>query len=103
MGLAHDGRKQGRCEQGATAGGACDAESAPGRFGPTSNDCLPAGASVGELAVDLLPMTTGRVSLQAEAACKLTRSGLADRCFCPGQPQPNACDQPPATHASKQS
>lgn len=91
-GTAHDGRKDGRCDGGAAPGAPCDAESAKARFGATSNDCPPAGTSVGELAIDLLPLTTGTLRVEAGTDCKRKRPGLHDACFCAGQPQPNDCD-----------
>ncbi len=45
----HDGRKDGKCDGGATPDAPCDAESGSGRFGATSNDCLPQGTSIGRL------------------------------------------------------
>jgi hypothetical protein len=87
----HDGRKEGKCEGGATADAPCDAQSGSGRFGATSNDCLPLDTSVGRLPVDLQPLTTGKVRVEAQAQCKRRRPGLKDTCFCPGQPLPSDC------------
>jgi hypothetical protein len=90
--IANDGRKDGRCDRGPSAGNACDANAASTLFGTTSNDCLPPPASaVGTLAIDLAPLTTGSVRLVAERDCKLRRPGLADRCTCAEQRQPNEC------------
>jgi hypothetical protein len=60
-------------------------------FGSTSNDCLPGGSSVGDLSIDITPLTTGTVTMTASVDC--ARSGFpAGSCFCPGQIQPNACN-----------
>ena len=88
----NDGRKDGRCEGGASSGAPCDTNAASALFGASSNDCLPAStASVGDLAVDLLPMTTGAARLEAKADCKRKQPGPSGRCFCPAQAQANEC------------
>lgn len=98
--IANDGVKDGLCDGGATPGAACDVGGTSERFqdsggappdaGRTSNDCLPSGNSVGELAIDLNPLTTGAVSVRASVDC--VSSFFADgSCFCPGQVQANAC------------
>jgi hypothetical protein len=87
---ANDGRKEGRCERGPARAKPCDAHGTSAVFGTTSNDCPPPGSSVGELAIDLAPLTTGAVRREADVACR--RAGQDGRCFCPGQLQPNACD-----------
>jgi hypothetical protein len=89
---AHDGHKDGHCEGGKHPGAPCDAESASAIFGASSNDCPPVGTSVGELNIDLMPLTTGNVRSEADMNCRKTRPGLADKCYCVDQPQPNACD-----------
>ena len=46
----------------------CDAHGASTLFGATSNDCEPsAGKNVGELTIDLAPLTTGDAKLEADA------------------------------------
>ena len=85
-GTANDGRKDGRCDAGPSAGEACDANAASALFGATSNDCLPPPASiVGTLAIDLAPLTTDGVRLAAERPCGFHRPGLADHCACADQ------------------
>ena len=87
-----DGRKDGRCEGGASSGALCDANAVSPLFGSSSNDCLPARtASVGDLTVDLLPMTTGAARLEAMADCKRKQPGPSGRCFCAAQAQANEC------------
>lgn len=88
----NDGRAEGHCSGGASEGKPCDANAMSKLFGATSNACLPLPAAViGTLAIDLAPLTTGSVHLTADATCVHGRSGL-DHCFCPEQPQANACD-----------
>ena len=87
----NDGRKDGRCDAGPARGTPCDAQSMSTIFGPTSSDCLPPGSSVGELAIDLTPLTTGAVRRDAGIDCRRD-PGRTGRCFCAGQSQPNACD-----------
>src|SRR5262249_32496378 len=93
----NDGVPEGTCIGGTTPDAACDAQgddpqfdTAAGNQGVTSNDCLPRGSSVGELAVDLAPLTTGATSLTAHVDC-LSGAFPAGSCMCPGQVQPNAC------------
>jgi hypothetical protein len=89
----NDGRADGRCEGGESAGKPCDANAVSRLFGATSNACLPkSSAGIGSLTIDLAPLTTGTVQLTADATCKSKRGSLADHCYCAGQPQPNACD-----------
>ncbi|HEY2389500.1 MAG TPA: hypothetical protein VGK30_21300 [Candidatus Binatia bacterium] len=89
----NDGRADGRCAGGESAGKPCDANAVSKLFGATSNACLPPStAGIGSLTIDLAPLTTGSVHLTADAACKTRRPGMADHCYCAGQPQPNACD-----------
>jgi len=89
----NDGRADGRCAGGESAGTPCDANAASKLFGASSNACLPpAAATIGSLAIDLAPLTTGSVHLTADGRCAHRRPGMIDHCYCPGQPQPNACD-----------
>ncbi len=96
----NDGVKDGTCSGGTTPGAACDVAGISDRFqntdagpdfGMTSNDCLPAGGSVGDLAIDLSPLSTGTITLDANLDC-LSGAFPPSSCFCPGQVQPNACD-----------
>ena len=50
----------------------------------------PTGSSVGELNIDLNPLSTGTVSIDANVNC-LSGAFLPGSCYCPGQVQPNAC------------
>jgi hypothetical protein len=93
----NDGVKGGTCDGGATPGAACDVGGITAPFettgpenGHTSNDCLPTGSSVGELALDLNPITTGATALTASVAC-LSGAFPGTQCHCPNQVQPNAC------------
>ncbi len=87
----NDGQKGGTCHGGtATVGAPCDVNGVSAEFGSTSNDCLPTGSSVGDLAIDLAPLTTGTLSITADQAC--VAAGSVEPCFCPGQNRPNACD-----------
>ena len=93
----NDGVKGGTCDGGTTPGAACDVNgisdlfNAAGQdFGATSNDCLPTGSSVGELNIDLDPLTTGTISIDANVNC-LSGAFPAGSCFCPSQVQPNSC------------
>ncbi len=88
--VPNDGFPGGACEGGTTPGGACDAKGINPRFGTTSNDCLPTGSSVGELDIDLAPLTTGTTSLAAEVDC-LSGDFPAGSCHCANQDQPNSC------------
>ena len=97
----NDGVRDGTCRGGTTPGAACDvggisdlfqnADGVGSDFGMLSNDCLPAGSSVGDLDIDVSPLTTGTVTVDASIDC---RSGAfaPGSCFCPGQVQPNACE-----------
>lgn len=88
----NDGRKQGRCDGGASAGQPCDVNSASTLLGKTSNDCLPAAdAAAGTIAIDLAPLTTGTTRLTADRGCK-GRGIAGNRCFCADQARPNECD-----------
>jgi hypothetical protein len=94
----NDGRKQGRCVGGATAGAACDAHGVSTLHGATSTDCLPIpGANVGELAIELMPLTTGDARLQAKLSCKAQVGKDLPRCFCPAQVQGSACIEEPCS------
>lgn len=98
----NDGVKGGTCDGGTTPGAACDvggisdlfqnAGGAPPDAGSTSNDCLPTGSPVGNLAIDLNPLTTGTVSADASVNC--LNSSFGATCYCPGQIQPNSCINP---------
>jgi hypothetical protein len=86
----NDGDKGGTCDGGKAPGAACDVNGVSEVFGSTSNDCLPTGSSVGELGIDLAPLTTGTVSVTADQTC--VSVGSVGQCFCPSQNRPNACD-----------
>ena len=96
----NDGVKGGTCDGGKTPGAACDvggisdlfqnAGGAPPDAGRTSNDCQPSGSSVGELNIDLNPLTTGTVTTDASVNC-LSSAFPAGSCYCTGQVQANAC------------
>ena len=93
----NDGVKGGTCSGGTTPGAACDVggisdlfDAACPECGHTSNDCLPTGSSVGELNIDLNPLTTGTVSVDANVNC-LSGAFPAGSCYCPQQVQPTAC------------
>jgi hypothetical protein len=98
----NDGVKGGTCDGGTTPGAACDvggisdlfqnAGGAPPDAGSTSNDCLPTGSPVGNLNIDLNPLTTGTASATANVAC--LNSSFGSTCYCPGQVQPNSCINP---------
>jgi len=98
----NDGVKGGTCDGGKTPGAPCDvggisdlfqnAGGAPPDAGSTSNDCEPNGSPVGNLNIDLNPLTTGTVSVDANVACLNSTFGAT--CFCPGQIQPNSCINP---------
>ena len=94
----NDGKKDGHCDGGAATGRACDAQTSPSQFGVSSNDCLPvAGKNVGELPIDLTPLTTGHASLTAKLSCKAVTGKDAPRCFCPAQTQATACSGAPCS------
>jgi hypothetical protein len=96
----NDGVKGGTCDGGKTPGAACDvggisdlfqdAGGAPPDAGRTSNDCQPTGSPVGILSIDLNPLTTGTVTVNADQNC-LSGAFPAGSCYCPGQVQPNSC------------
>lgn len=96
----NDGVKGGACDGGKTPGAACDvggisdlfqeSSGAPPDAGRTSNDCQPNGSPVGILSIDLNPLTTGTVTVNASENC-LQGSAAPGSCYCPGQVQPNAC------------
>ena len=88
----NDGVKGGTCDSGASSGAPCDVGGFSPDFGSTSNDCKPSGFSVGELAIDIDPLTTGTVSQTANALCATSRFG--NTCFSPDQDRPNACVAP---------
>ncbi len=98
----NDGVKDGTCDGGTTPGAPCDvggvsdlfenAGGAPPNAGSTSNDCLPTGSPVGNLNIDLNPLSTGTVSVDANVAC--LNSTFGNTCYCPGQVQPNSCINP---------
>lgn len=77
----NDGRKRGTCRGGTTPGAACD----------VSNDCLPSGTGIADLAIDLNPLTTKTVSVAPSVDC-VSGAFPTGACFCPGQMQPNACE-----------
>jgi hypothetical protein len=87
----NDGQKGGTCAGGtATVGAPCDVGGTSPQFGATSNDCLPTGSSVGELAIDINPLSTGTVTQTGNGDCVAATS--ADDCYCPSQNRGNACD-----------
>jgi hypothetical protein len=87
----NDGRKEGHCDGGARRDAPCDGESASAVFGTTSSDCPPPAASgIGELAIDLSPLTTGHARRAAATDC-VRKVGFRARCFCREQTQPNDC------------
>jgi hypothetical protein len=87
---ANDGVKGGTCDGGATPGGACDANGTSPLFGATSLDCLPEGVDVGDVSVDLAPLTTGTASLTAKINCAAF-GAPSGACHCPGEVFPNPC------------
>ncbi len=93
----NDGIKGGTCSGGTTPGAACDVggtvasfDAAGPDFGHTSLDCLPTGSSVGELDVDLDPLTTATSTLTASETC-VDAGHPAGSCHCPGQRAPHPC------------
>ena len=88
-GAPNDGRREGRCEGGAHAGAACDAQGRSAAFGATSHDCPPRGDGIGDLPIDLTPLGTGTARLAGGPACAATRPGGA--CPCAGQMHRTAC------------
>jgi hypothetical protein len=97
--VPNDGVKGGACDGGKTPDAPCDvggisdlfqnAGGAPPDAGKTSNDCLPSSKSVGELNIDLNPLTTGTASVDANVNCLGTSP--AGSCYCPDQVEANAC------------
>lgn len=88
----NDGRRDGRCRGGTADGKACDGQGVSPVFGVTSNDCEPSVAkNVGDLAIDLAPLTTRTAGLGATLTCKMAGGTDAARCACPGQLEANAC------------
>ena len=88
----NDGKREGHCEGGDAKGKPCDAQGMSALLGITSNDCTPsAGKNVGELDIDLAPLTTGEAALGASLSCKIGGGKDAARCFCPAQVEPSAC------------
>jgi hypothetical protein len=97
--VPNDDVKGGTCDGGKTPGAPCDvggisdlfqnAGGAPPDAGMTSNDCLPTGSSVGELNIDLNPLTTGMATVDANVDC--LGAFPAGSCYCPKQVQPNSC------------
>src|SRR6185436_13692795 len=89
----NDGVKGGTCDGGTTAGQPCDVGGVSDRFGAggaTSRDCLPTGDSVGELELDLNPITTGTTSVTATVDCRAQDFPDA-KCYCPNQVAQNPC------------
>ncbi len=94
----NDGKKEGRCRGGAANERACDTHGVSSLFGATSNDCLPsAGKNVGELPIDLAPLTTGHASLSAKLVCKARSGKDAPRCHCAAQTEAEACTGSPCS------
>ncbi len=88
----NDGKRDGRCEGGGLDGKPCDANATSTIYGVTSNDCEPrSGKSVGDLTIDVAPLTTGVAKLDAALTCKTGGGKDAARCFCPAQVDANAC------------
>jgi len=88
----NDGVKGGTCDTGKDKGNPCDTGGISPSFGPTSNDCLPSASSVGELPINITPLTTGTVTQTASVQCVATAFGAT--CYCPDQNRPNACVAP---------
>jgi hypothetical protein len=79
----------GTCSGGARDGMACTVHGVSAAFGNVSFDCPSSpGGNIGNFPVPL-DLTTGTREVQPSATC--TRSG-GGACWCPGQLQPNACD-----------
>jgi len=95
----NDGQKNGTCQGGtAAAGQPCDTGGTSPQFGSTSNDCLPTGNSVGELNIDITPLTTGTISQTGTTQCVAASAG--SNCFCPSQNRGNACDSGVCTNGT---
>ncbi len=87
----NDGQAQGTCDNDAVAAGApCDVGGISPNFGPTSNACLPKASSIGELDINLDPLTTGTVSINASVNCT-SPNEPPGRCYCTDQNRQNAC------------
>jgi hypothetical protein len=85
----NDGVAGGTCDGGATPGAVCDVGGISPTFGPTSDACRPSGSDVGQLSIDLMPITTGTISQTGSGDC--FSSAFPDTCFCPMQDRPNDC------------
>lgn len=81
----------GTCRGGTTPGAACDVGAISDLFGRTSKQCQPTGSSIGEIAVDLNPLTTAKVDVEASVDC-VSEAFPPASCFCPGQVRPNPCE-----------
>lgn len=87
----NDGVAQGTCDNDAVAAGApCDVGGISPSFGPTSITCLPKASSIGELDINLSPLTTGALSRPASVTCA-GNNQPAGSCYCEGQDRQNAC------------
>lgn len=86
----NDGNKDGTCDGGTAPGAPCDVGGVSPDFGSTSNDCLPTGSSVGELEIDINPLTTGTVDVDSSINCA-SPFFPAGTCYCPGQIAANNC------------
>lgn len=94
--VPNDGQKGGQCDSGPSKDAACDVGGISRSLGgspilaPTSNDCPPSGTSVGDLAIDLTPLTTGTTTTPASVTC--VKQNVPGLCYCDRQDRPNACD-----------
>jgi hypothetical protein len=86
--VPNDGDRGGTCNGGATPGAFCDANALSASFGATSNDCLPAGSSVGEQPLSVQALTT---TIAAVPTVDCLGEPADSDCYCPGQVAPNAC------------
>jgi hypothetical protein len=96
----NDGIKDGTCVGKTTTPGApCDVGGISPNFGSTSGDCLPSAGSIGELEINLDPLTTGAISHVADVDCTGTNQPPGS-CYCApfivggqpfGQDRQNAC------------
>jgi hypothetical protein len=96
----NDDVKGGTCAGATTTpGAACDVGGTSPDFGPTSKDCLPSAGSIGELEINLDPLTTGMISQVAHVNCAGTNQPPGS-CYCEpflvnaqpfGQDRQNAC------------
>lgn len=89
--VPNDGAKGGTCNGGTSPDAPCDAGATGGGRFATSADCRPLGSSVGELEIDLDPLTTGTVVAAPSRTC-LSGAFPGTQCHCPNQVQPNACN-----------